>query len=147
MSTESNEFALTLSLNAGFAQTIDFGMPGVPPFVVDEPAPLGNGSGPNPARLLAASVGSCLAASLMFCMRKAHVEIDGMRTRVEGTLVRNERGRLRIGGLRVRLEPVLALELHDRVPRCLELFEDFCVVTASVRKGIPVDVDVVPVTA
>jgi organic hydroperoxide reductase OsmC/OhrA len=105
------------------------------------------GSGPNPARLLAASVGSCLAASLLFCMRKAHVEVEGMRTRVQGTLVRNERGRLRIGGLRVRLEPVLALELHDRVPRCLELFEDFCVVTASVRKGIPVDVDVVPVTA
>jgi hypothetical protein len=29
------------------------------------------------------------------------------------------------------------------LPRCLDLFEDFCVVTASVRQGIPVTVEVV----
>ncbi|NIS65933.1 MAG: OsmC family peroxiredoxin, partial [Gemmatimonadales bacterium] len=28
----------------------------------------------------------------------------------------------------------------DRVTRCLELFEDYCVVTASVRKGISTSV-------
>ncbi len=34
----------------------------------------------------------------------------------------------------------------DRIGRCLELFEDFCVVTASVRKGVEVEVQVVPQT-
>jgi hypothetical protein len=29
--------------------------------------------------------------------------------------------------------------------RCLELFEDFCVVTQSVRSGIAVDVSVEPI--
>jgi hypothetical protein len=31
--------------------------------------------------------------------------------------------------------------------RCLELFQDFCIVTESVRQGIPVSVDVAPATA
>ena len=34
---------------------------------------------------------------------------------------------------------------RSRVERCLELFEDFCVVTQSVRNGIEVDVAVEPV--
>jgi hypothetical protein len=29
-----------------------------------------------------------------------------------------------------------------RSKTCLEIFEDFCIVTESVRKGIPVDVEV-----
>ena len=65
-----------------------------------------------------------------------------LRTRVEGTLVRNDQGRLRIGGIRVRLEPDVAPELRDRMGRCLELFEDFCIVTQSVRDGIDVQVEV-----
>jgi uncharacterized OsmC-like protein len=145
--THDRGFSISLDLESGFTQSVDFGIPGVPPLVLDEPPPLGAGSGPNPARLLAAAVGSCLAASLVMCMRKARVDVRGVRTRVDGTLVRNERGRLRIGGLRVRLEPVVPADQHDRVPRCLALFEDFCVVTASVRQGLPVEVDVVPTSA
>ena len=138
-------FSLSITLGDGFAQSVDFGMVGLVPLVVDEPPPLGSGSGPNPARLLAAAVGSCLGASLLFCMRKARVDVRGLATRVTGTLERNERGRLRIGALHVRLEPAVPPDQHDRVPRCLELFEDFCVVTASVRRGVPIHVEVVPV--
>lgn len=142
--TNDHDFTVALSLGADYAQTVDFGMPGVPLLVVDEPPPLGSGTGPNPARLLASAVGSCLAASLTFCMRKARLDVRGVRTTVRGTLVRNERGRLRIGGLHVRLEPLVPVEQHDRVPRCLDLFEEFCVVTASVRRGVPTTVEVEP---
>jgi organic hydroperoxide reductase OsmC/OhrA len=65
-----------------------------------------------------------------------------MHTTVEGTLVRNERGRLRIGAIRVKLAPDVAPEQRDRVSRCLGLFEDFCIVTESVRQGVRVDVEV-----
>ena len=34
------------------------------------------------------------------------------------------------------------LQGSPRLKRCLDLFEDFCVVTASVRQGIPVSVEV-----
>ena len=144
LATHDQEFSVELSLGSDYAQTVNFGLPGVPALTVDEPPPLGAGTGPNPARLLASAVGSCLAASLTFCMRKARVDVRGVHTTVRGTLVRNERGRLRIGGLHVRLEPLVPSEQHDRVPRCLDLFEEFCVVTASVRRGVPTTVEVEP---
>lgn len=137
-------FSLVLQLEDHYRQTVDFGQEGVPGLLVDEPPPLGGGSGPNPARLLGAAVGSCLGASLLFCLRKARVEVSDLQTTVAGTLVRNERGRLRIGALRVQLAPTVALADRPRLARCLELFEDFCVVTESVRQGIAVDVEVVP---
>jgi len=87
-------------------------------------------------------VGSCLSASLLYCLRKSRVEVAELRTKVEGTIVRNERGRLRIGGLRVRLAPEVTQEQRERMGRCLDLFQDFCIVTESVRTGIAVDVEV-----
>ena len=59
-------------------------------------------------------------------------------------MVRNERGRLRMGGLSVTLEPKVAPEDVSRMQRCLDIFEDFCVITQSVRQGLPVDVSVTP---
>lgn len=137
-------FALTIELGQGYQQTVDFGEPGMKPLVLDESPPLGAGEGPSPARLLGAAVGGCLGASLVFCMRKARVDVRGLHTQVTGTLARNDRGRLRVSAIRVRLEPVVPVEQHDRVPRCLALFEDFCTVTQSVRQGIDVQVEVVP---
>jgi len=140
--TTSEQFSIALTLQDGYAFTVDFAEGEGPPLVVDELPPLGQARGPNPARLLAAAVGSCLGSSLLFCLRKSRIEVAQLRTTVEGSLVRNERGRLRIGGIRVRLAPELTLEQRARAGRCLELFQDFCMVTESVRDGIAVDVEV-----
>jgi organic hydroperoxide reductase OsmC/OhrA len=141
------DFAVTLALRDGYRFGVDFGLPGVADLMTDEPPPLGSGEGPNPARLLAAAVGNCLAASALFCLRKAKIKVSGMDVRVDGTVVRNERGRLRIGALRVTLEPRVRTEDRDRMGRCLELFQDFCMVTESVRGGLDVTVDVAPAEA
>ena len=108
---------------------------------VDEPPPLGRDAGPNPARLLSAAVASCLSASLVFCLSKAKVPVEHLETEVTTKLVRNERNRLRVGKLEVRLHPKLGQTSSD-VEGCFDRFEDFCVVTESVRKGIEVDVTV-----
>jgi len=44
--------------------------------------------------------------------------------------------------MRVVMRPVLAEGDQKRIGRCLEVFEDFCIVTQSVRDGIDIQVDV-----
>ena len=132
---------VVLELEEGYRFRADFG-DGQGSFVMDEPEPLGAASGPNASAVLGAAVGNCLSASLLFCLRKAHVEVRGLRTEIEVTRGRNDRGRLRVSSLRVRLHPEVAPGYEGRLGRCLELFEDFCVVTEAVRDGIDVDVAV-----
>ena len=106
----------------------------------DEAAPLGAGAGPNPAALLAAAVANCLAASLVLCLRKARVEPSAVAADAVAHIARNEKGRLRIDAVDVEL----SLELDDEdevgLARCAPLYEDFCIVTESVRRGVAVNV-------
>jgi organic hydroperoxide reductase OsmC/OhrA len=135
---------VNLELETGYRFRVDLG-DGFSPLVMDEPAPLGSGSGPNASRVLAAAVGNCLSASLLYCLRRARIEVKGLKTEVEVTSVRNQAGRLRIGGMKVVLVPEIASEGADaRFDRCLQLFENFCVVTESVRGGFDVQVSVSP---
>ena len=114
-----------------------------PDLFMDEPPSMGGtGKGPNAARLIVAGVANCLSASLAFCLTKSRVGMEGMRVRCHGMLTRNERGRLRLTA--IRIEPLVRMPADKvaRLERCLGMFEDFCIVTESVRNGIPVDVQV-----
>jgi uncharacterized OsmC-like protein len=137
-----SEFTIQIEQVKDFEFRVLFDDASLPQLKVDEPPPLGRGAGPNPARLLATAIGSCLTASLLFCARKAHIPLDHMRTAVRTELHRNEQGRLRIGGVHVEIDPGVTDQDQQKALRCLELFEDYCVVTESVRKGIPVEVTV-----
>lgn len=137
-------FALSIRLYDGFAQTVDFDSGSIPLLAIDEPPPLGASRGPNPVRLLGAAVGGCLGASLLFCLRKARVDVRDLRTVVEGTLSRNDDGRLRVASIRVKLVPTIGDSPCAGLERCAELFEDYCIVTESVREGIEIAVEVAP---
>ncbi|HSJ23914.1 MAG TPA: OsmC family protein [Longimicrobiales bacterium] len=144
---EAVDFAVSLKLEDGYRFTADFLQDDVPELLLDEPAPLGEGAGPNAARVLAVAVGNCLAASLLFCLKRARIEVQALRADVSGTMERNERGRLRITDVDVKLHPVVAEADVPRMQRCLDVFEDFCVVTQSVRDGLNVNVGVDPAPA
>lgn len=135
-------FTFELEQIEGYRFRVDFDMEGVDALFTDEPPPLGEGTGPNPSRMLAAAVANCLSASLLFCLQKSRVEGAKVRTTVGANMTRNEQKRLRIGGLDVKIE-VSGVQDESRLERCLGLFEEFCVVTESVRNGVPVKVDVV----
>lgn len=137
-------FEVEVEQDQDFRFVVDFGLDGVELLQTDEPEPLGAGEGPNPARLLAAGVGNCLAASLLFCLRKQDVEPEGIRAIVTGTLTRTARGRLRVDQLDVVLTVDGPPGSKPGLDYCLERFEDFCIVTESVRKGIDVMVEVRP---
>jgi len=114
----------------------------VPALLADEPPPLGQGAGPEPVELLAAAVGNCLVASLLFALRKYKQAPDPIRADVTAEVGRNSQGRLRVLGIGARLTlgvPAQALQHLDRV---LSQFEAFCTVTESVRASIPVTVEV-----
>ncbi len=142
VSHEDSSVEVDLALEEGYRFRVDFGA-GEQTLVMDEPPPLGEDAGPNAARMLAAAVGNCLSASLLFCLRRARVDVRAVRTTARASLVRNERGRLRVGEIRVSIRPEIAGD-RSRVDRCLGLFEDFCVVTESVRRGLPVTAEVKP---
>lgn len=110
------------------------------PIVVDEPPPLGKDAGPNPARLLAGAIGNCLAASLVFCLGKKGVKVErGLTARVDMAIVRTPERRLRIGHVKVTLRVPEGVA-PEALAECRGTFEDFCTVTASVRRGIDVEV-------
>jgi len=140
--SEPSTFKVKLELLENYIFKVDFGDFG--DIITDEAPPLGQGEGPNPARLLAAAVGNCLCASLLFALRKFKDNPGGVEAEVNGTLERQE-GRWRIGGMQVTLT-VENADTLEHLPRALEQFEDFCIVTQSVRQGIAVDVKVVDQT-
>ena len=141
---EDRSFSLKLDYRGGYTFGVDFGVAGAPELILDEPVPVGGGAGPAASRVLAAAAAQCLASSLIFCLRKARVELLDLGVEVDVSMERNEKGRLRIPGMRVRLAPEVAPEDQERLERCEALFEDFCIVTQSIRKGIDVSVELMP---
>ena len=141
---DERPFTLDLTLRQGYEASVRFGNGTLPPLTMDEPAPLGAGHGPDPSSVLGAAIAGCLTSSLSFCLRKSRVEVRGMTVHVTGFHARNEKGRLRVGKLEVTIMPTVGAQDRDRLGRCEELFEDFCVVTEAVRHGIEVDVRVEP---
>lgn len=131
-----------LRQEAGYRFRVRFDREGMPDLITDESPPLGEGQGANPSRLLAAAVGNCLAASFLFCAGKARLPLEALEAEVLTEFTRDEARRLRIGGFKVRLLPKWRDETAAKAGRCLQIFEDFCVVTQAVRHGVPVEVKV-----
>jgi len=141
---EKLTFGVELEQQEGFEFRVRFDWPQVPELVLDEPEPLGRRAGPNAARLVAAAVANCLSASLVFCLRTKFRQDPGpVRAMATGRLERNDKGRYRIAGIDVVLSISEKFGDMPHQERCLEQFEDFCVVTQSIRAGIPVSVSVV----
>ncbi len=135
----------TLWREEGYRFRIRFDLEGMGELIADEPPPLGEGRGPDPSRLLAAAIGGCLGASLIYCMGRARLPVEGLEATVDVLIGRNPEGRLRIQGVEARLSPAVQLDARARMGRCGEVFVQFCTVTESVRQGIPVTVRVEPV--
>ena len=137
-----SESVLTkLVLLEGYRFKVEFDVDSVPNLVVDEMKPIGEGLGPNPTRLLSTAVGHCLSSSLLYCLGKAKVKVKKLDTIVKADVKRNQEGYIRVAGLDVQIHLEVKEEDKLRVPQCLSMFENYCTVTQSVRKGIEVKVN------
>ena len=142
MSEAEQSFGITLEQVSDYEFKVRFDDTAVPDLTVDETSPLGSDTGPNPSRLLAAAVAHCMSASLLFALRKYKNTPGPLGAKAKATLVRNEHGRWRITHIGVDLQLSDQAELLEHLDRVLAQFEDFCIVTQSVRQGIKVDVSV-----
>jgi uncharacterized OsmC-like protein len=140
--SDERGFQVSVAREEDFVFKVDFGLDGVGDLFMDEPEPLGGATGPNASKVLAAAVGNCLCASLLFCLQRSRVEVEGVEASVSGVLARNEEGRWRIKEMNVEVTPEVDEGNAKQLERCAEIFEEFCIVSSSVRQGIPINVKV-----
>jgi uncharacterized OsmC-like protein len=140
---QETKFEIELELIDKLQFNVKFDLPNTPNIVMDEPPAFGGeGLGPNAARAIAAGVANCLSASLAFCLRKTKADLKGMRALAQGTIGREE-GLLRLQRIHVKIIPELGTEGDlKKLEKCRGLFEKYCIVTESLRKGLPITIDV-----
>jgi organic hydroperoxide reductase OsmC/OhrA len=141
MSTDA-PIRITLEQEEDYSFRIRFDDTTIAELMTDVPEPLGKGEGPNPTRLLVSAVANCLSASLLFALRKFKNSPGKLVTHATAELVRNEQGRLRVGHIHADIRLAEAGSAHASLERILAQFENFCVVTESVRHGIDVSVSI-----
>ena len=142
---QQTSFEIELELIDKLQFNVKFDLPDAPDLMVDEPPVFGgSGLGPNASRMIAVGVSNCLSASLAFCLRKARADLKGMKVITQG-IVGREEGLLRLQKIDVKIHPKLGKEDDlDKLERCKGLFEKYCIVTESIRRGLPVNIDIVP---
>jgi uncharacterized OsmC-like protein len=141
--SDSPDIRIVLEQEGPYAFKVNFEGTDLEALHTDEPAPLGAGSGPNPSALLLAGVANCLSASLLFALRKFKNDPGPIRAEIVSRRERNAEGRWRIPRAEVTIrlsDKAVDLEHFDRV---LAQFEQYCVVTQSVRDGVEVAVRIV----
>jgi uncharacterized OsmC-like protein len=140
--SEEQIFGLSLRQIDDYEFCVRFDGTTLPELTTDEAAPLGHDAGPNPTRLLLAATANCLTASLLFALRKFHNTPAPLRASARARIARNEHGRWRVVGMEVDLQLADPAASMHNLERVLAQFEDFCIVTESVRSGVPVTVHV-----
>jgi uncharacterized OsmC-like protein len=139
---DEQSFEVSLEQVEDFEFRVHFDGTALEDLSTDEPPPQGRNAGPNPARMLLVAVANCLAASLLFSLRKFSNKPGSLRAKARAHLARNAQGRWRVAGMEVDLQLADPAASLQHIERALAQFEDFCIVTESVRAGAPVAVSV-----
>lgn len=134
---------LVLEQEGPYAFKVSFDGTALEALHTDESTPLGAGAGPNPAHLLLAAIANCLSASLVFALRKFKNSPGRIRAEITARKERNAEGRWRIPRAEVLITLADSADTLQHFDRVLAQFEQFCIVTQSVREGVVVDVAIV----
>ena len=141
--TDDASIRLLLEQEGPYAFKVSFDGTALEALHTDEATPLGGGTGPGPSDLLLAGVANCLSASLLFALRKFKNVPGPIRAEITGRKERNAAGRWRIPRADVTITLSDKAANLGNFERVMAQFEEFCIVTQSVREGIAVDVTVI----
>ena len=142
MSEIVSQFGVSIDQVDAYEFRVKFDKEHHAPIGMDEPAPLGKDAFPNAARMLAAAIGSCLSASLLFASKRPELQLGHVHSDVKVDIVKNENRRLRIGKITVAIDAGIQPQDLEKARAVAAVFEDFCTVTASVRQGIPIEASI-----
>ena len=110
-----------------------------PPSYLDEPESLGGAdTAPSPLEYLLTAVGGCLLSSLSLCLQKKRVPVR-LGADVSGHVERDADGFLRVQRIDVTMRVFAPEADWKKVHGCFEIFKKYCIVSASVARGIPID--------
>ncbi|MFX1456684.1 MAG: OsmC family protein [Promethearchaeota archaeon] len=99
--------------------------------------------GPNAAHLLGMAVLGCLSSSYIFCFNKKNFTIQDLEAEAIVTIFRNEKGFIRVKKIDVTINPKIdSPKMRKRAAQCQKMFERYCTITASVRDGVDVNVNI-----
>jgi len=142
MSADEKEYAIRIKRLEGYRFEVDFGPEVHGKIFVDEDPPLGSNDGADPSRLLAASIAQCTLSSLLFCMQKSRATVGDMEAEAKITFGRDENRKLRIMGISITADVTVPEEEKAKLDRCLPMFQDYCTVSQSVKRGIPISTEI-----
>lgn len=98
--------------------------------------------GPNPSKLLALSVLGCLAASFTFCVQNRDSSLSNIEGKAVITSRRNDKGFWRVKKIDIKLYPKIDNpKIRKIADQCRKFFEQFCIISESVREGIEINVN------
>lgn len=137
----SSNPTVTLTQQNGYQFLIDFGVH-TPDLLVDEPPPVGGGTGPTPSRLLLAGVANCLLLSFLSALTKYKQDPGGLAATATAHPERNEAGRIRITEITIEIRVGKSGSELENIALILQSFENFSTVSQSVQQGIALKVSV-----
>jgi uncharacterized OsmC-like protein len=95
--------------------------------------------GPNPSKLLALSLLGCMSASFAFCLQKRDFSLSDFKGKALIKSKRNAKGFWRIKEIKLELYPKIDTpKMRERADQCQKFFEQFCIISESIRDGIEI---------
>lgn len=120
-----------------------------PEFIMDEPEQFhGDNNGPSSIEYLCVAVAGCQGTSFKFCLDKFDIKLEKMVVIVEAEMHHVEedgRQMLRITNLHIKIDVDLKNPEEDEedLYECFAVYKKYCVVSASIIKGIKLDIALV----
>lgn len=113
--------------------------------LIDEPLSFkGNDRGPSPVEYILIGIGSCLGASFIHCCKINNFEIKKLNIVVDGKMThRKPYNHLELAYVNVELNIIHFEEkTNEKFEKCLEIFREYCVVSNSLIRGLPINVNI-----
>ena len=110
--------------------------------LMEEPAPMGPGHGPEAVSAFVASATYCMASSLNYYLARARVVPGELSAKGHVEMRLTEDMFRRIDRLDIDIHIVVTEKEMKRLMRALERFTRLCIITESIKGSFPIDVRV-----